>query len=216
LQGPAIAGLLLWAAEMSPKSMLAIRVAIGILLGSLLGHAQTCDDIRKVDFRNATIHSAPFDDNELAGLFNGAREFNFQFKDGTADLYIRGHDYKDGTPEARAKIVADSVLDIPGGPRVRFLQIDWEHLKGTGSFTALLGLACSNGEIKHIFQFSADNAKFAEGPGDQIVIEQGIWSQKDAHCCPSQRRTIYYGWNVDQQKFQRLRVDGPDPTPERP
>jgi len=195
--------------------MILFRLALLILLGSLLGDAQTCDDIRAFDFRNATIHSASFDDNELASLFNSSRHFNFQFKNGVADLYIRGHQYQDGIPEARAKIVADEVAVVPDGPTVRFLQLNWEHLKGTGSFAAVIGLTCSNGEAKPIFQFSADAVTFAIGPGDHLEIQQDIWTDKDAHCCPSQRRKIYYGWSADQRRFQRLRVDGPNPIPER-
>jgi hypothetical protein len=51
-------------------------------------------------------------------------------------------------------------------------------------------------------------------PRDQLLIKQAIRSKHDPHCCPSQTRTLYYGWHVDEQHLRRLRVDGPNPIEE--
>ncbi len=187
-----------------------------IVACALSGQAQTCQDIQNVDFRNMTIHTAARDENELTTLFNASRgPFSFQFKNGAAEEFTSTVQQKAGTPEARAKLDADSIVSMSGGPAVRFLQISWEHLQGSGSFAILAGFVCQNNRVKGIFQFSAEGADFGVGPGDQLIIKQAIWRETDGHCCPSQFRTIYYGWDVDRQKFRRLRVDGPNPHPER-
>jgi hypothetical protein len=156
------------------------------------------------------------DENELTTLFNAPRTgYSFEFKNGVAEEFLESAQKKAGTPEARAKIFSDSVVTPPEGPPVQFLQIGWEHLQGTGSFSVLLGFVCQNGRVKEIFQFSAEGAQeFEVGPGDQLIVKQAIWRKNDAHCCPSQTRTLYYGWDIDRHAFRRLRVDGPNPLPE--
>jgi hypothetical protein len=155
--------------------------------------------------------------NELSGPYNSPRgHLNFQFKNGVSDEYLDATQQKNGTPEARAKIAGDSSINLPGGSTVRFLKIGWEHMQGTGSYSVLFGFVCENGRVREIFKFSTDAAEFEIGLGDQLVIKQALCNEKDAHCCPTQARTIYYGWDSDQQKFRQLRVDGPNPLLERP
>ena len=92
-----------------------MSVVVGVFLGVQPKPATT---FGRWVFRNATIHSASFDDNELTGLFNAARpDFNFRFMDGVANEFT-----KDDTPEAQAKIFQDSVVHVPSGPTMRFLQ----------------------------------------------------------------------------------------------
>ena len=191
-------------------------LSIAVFGCSLLAQAQPCHDIRSVDFRNMTIRTATADENELTTVFNASRGvYSFQFKDGIADEFTSPAQRKAGTPEGRAKLFDDSIVNVPGGMAVRFLVISWEHLQGSGSFAVLLGYACQNHQVKEIFQFSAEGTDFDTGPGDQVVIKQAIWKKNDGHCCPSQVRTLYYGWDMDRQKFKRLRVDGPNPISDR-
>jgi hypothetical protein len=191
-------------------------LAIAVLACSVLSQAQPCQDIRNVDFRNMTVHTMASDENELRTFFNAPRTgYGFEFKNGVADEFIDLAQKKAGTPEGRATIAEDSVVDVPGGPTIRFLNIVWEHLQGPGAFAVLLGFACQDGRAKEVFQFSADGAQeFEVGPGDQLIVKQAIWRKNDAHCCPSQTRTLYYGWDIDGQAFRRLRVDWPNPLPE--
>ncbi len=163
-----------------------------------------------------TIHSMASDENELTNVFNASRgNYNFQFKSGVAEMFLRSTQKKAGTPDARAKIFWDSVVSAPESPSVRFLQIKWEHLQGTGAFAVLLGFVCQNGRVKQVFQFSGEGSEFEVGPGDQLIINQAIWGEGDAHAGPSKAGTLYYGWDLDRQTFRRLRVDGPNPLPER-
>jgi hypothetical protein len=183
---------------------------------SVVSQAQPCQDIRNVDFRNMAVHTTAMDANELTGLYDAPRTgYGFEFKNGVAEEFMDLAQKKAETPEGRAKIVEDSVVDVPGGPTIRFLNIVWEHLQGSGAFSVLVGFTCQDGRVKKIFQFSADGVeKFEVGPGDQLIIKQAIWRKNDAHCCPSQTHTLYYGWDAERQSFRRLRVDGPNPLPE--
>ena len=66
--------------------------------------------------------------------------------------------------------------------------------------------------MQPIFQFSAEyGPDFAIGPGDQLVIKQSIWSERDPHCCPTQTRALYYAWNVAERRFRRGGVEGLKP-----
>ncbi len=190
-----------------------VRVALVVFVSSILSQAQPCREIRSVDFSNAIIRTSPTDENELTGLFNtssGVQTFNF--KKGVSEDFLDEAQRKAGTPEGRATIASDSVLTLASGPAVRFLVVTWEHQQGPGAHSYVLGFVCRNRAVQQIFQFSAEyGLGFAIAPGEQLVIKQSIWSEQDAHCCPTQTRTLYYGWNGAEQRFRRVRVDGPKP-----
>ena len=194
-----------------------MRVVLIVFISSIFGQAQPCRDIRSVDFRNTIIRTSPTDENELTGLFNvpsGTQTFNF--KKGVSEDFLDEAQRKAGALEGRATVSLDSVLTPPSGPAVRFLVITWEHLQGSGAHSYVLGFVCRNSAVQQVFQFSAEyGPDFEIGPGDQIVIKQPIWGLNDPHCCPTQTRTLYYDWNVAQQRFRRVRVDGPKPNETR-
>jgi hypothetical protein len=188
-----------------------MRVVYLIFILSLVAQAQPCRDIRSIDFRNAVIRTSTTDENELTGLFNtsfGAE--TFKFKNGVSEEFLDEAQRKAGTPESRATISRDSVLTPAPGVVVRFLVVTWGH-QGPGGHSFVLGFVCRDRVVQQIFQFSSEYGpkKFAIGAGDQLVIEQGIWSEQDPHCCPTQTRTLYYAWNMVEQRFRRVRVDGP-------
>ena len=190
-----------------------MRVVL-VFISSLVTQAQPCSDIRSVDFRNAIIRTSPTDENELTGLFNsssGAQEFNF--KNGVSENFLDEAQRKAGSPEGRATVSFDSLLTPPSGPVVRFLVVTWEHQHGPGAHSFVLGFVCRNGAVRRVFQFSAEyGPHFDISPDGQIVITQGIWGERDPHCCPTQTRTLYFVWDVAKQVFRRVKVDGPRPV----
>lgn len=191
-----------------------MRVVLAVFISSVLTQAQPCRDIRSVDFRNAIISTSSTDENELTGLFNGSfGSQTFRFKNGVSEDFLDEAQRKAGTPEGRATISFDSLLTLPSGPRARFLVITWNHLQGTGAHSFVLGFMCQNHVVQQVFQFSAEYVPhFKISPGGQLVIEQSIWSEHDPHCCPTQTRTLYYTWDVADQRFKRVRVDDPSPV----
>lgn len=190
---------------------MSMRVVLFIFISSVLSQAQPCQDIRSVDFRNSIIRTSPTDENELTGLFNapfGAETFHF--KKGVSEDFLDEAQRKAGEPEGRAVISSDSIVIPSSGRVVRFLVVTWEHQQGPGGHSFVLGFVCQNHAVQQIFQFSAEyGPDFEIGPDEQLVIKQGIWNEHDPHCCPTQTRTLYYGWNAAQQRFRRVRVDGP-------
>ena len=191
-----------------------MRVVLAVFVSSILSQAQPCRDIRSVDFGNKVIRTSPTDENELTGLFNappGTRTFNL--KKGVSEDFLDEAQRKAGTPEALSEISSDSVVIPASGPVVRFLVVTWNHQQGSGAHSFVLGFICRDRAVQQIFQFSSENGPdFKIGSGDQLVIRQPIWNVGDPHCCPSQTRTLYYGWNVAQQRFRRIRVIGPQPV----
>jgi len=194
-----------------------MRVVLVVFISSILSQAQPCRDIRSVDFGNKVIRTSPKDENELTGLFNappGTQTFNL--KKGVSEDFLDEAQRKAGTPEGRATISQDSLLTPPAGPVVRFFVITWEHLQGPGAHSYVLGFVCRDKAVQQVFQFSGEyGPDFEIGSGDQVVIKQPIWGKNDPHCCPTQTRTLYYDWNPDQQRFRRVRVDGPKPIETR-
>jgi hypothetical protein len=190
-----------------------MRVVLVVFISSILGQAQPCRDIRSVDFRNTIIRTSPTDENEMRGLFNapsGTQTFNF--KKGVSEDFLDEAQRKAETPEGRATISLDSVLTPASGVVVRFLVVTWEHQQGPGGHSFVLGFVCRNHAVQQIFQFSAEyGPDFEVGPDKELVIKQSIWREHDPHCCPTQTRTLYYDWNTAQQRFRRIRVDGPKP-----
>lgn len=193
-----------------------MRIVWFVFIASILSQAQPCRDIRSFDFRNSTIHTSETDENELRG-FNGpfgAQTFNF--KDGVSADFVDEAEHKTGTPEHRARISKDSVLTAVTGVVVRFLTVTLNDEQGTGAHSYVFGFVCRDHAVQQIFKFSAEyGPHFTIGPGNQLVITQAIWSEQDAHCCPTKTRTLYYTWNVAEQRFRRVRVDGPKPAVSR-
>lgn len=195
------------------RNLIWTRVVLIVLLSSVFSQAQPCRDIRTVDFHNTIIRTSPTDQNELTGLFNAPWSAEiFHLKNGVSEDFLDEAQRKAGTPEGRATISQDSLVTPPSGPAVRFFVVTWEHLQGPGAHSYVLGFVCRNGAVQQAFQFSAEyGPNFEIGSGDQIVIRQPIWGLNDPHCCPSQTRTLYYDWNAAEQRFRRVRVDGPKP-----
>jgi len=195
-----------------------MRVVFVVLVLSLLAHAQPCHDIRTFDFANATIRTSSSDQNELKGTFNAAwGAETFHFKRGTSESFLDDSQRQAGTPEGRTVIASDSVIALPSGPVVRFLVITWMHLQGTGAHSFVLGFVCRNQALHQVFQFSSEyGPDFEIAPDNQLVIKQQIWAEHDPHCCPTETRTLHYAWNAAQQRFRRVRVDGPIPIEPRP
>ena len=192
-----------------------IRIVFLAFVSPLVAQAQPCNDIRSVDFRDATIRTSPTDENELTGLFNfsrGAETFNF--KNGVSEEFSDEAQRKAGTPDSRSTISLDSVLTPPSGPVVRFLVVSSNHLQGTGAHSFVLGFVCRNDTIQQVFQFSTEyGPAFEINPEGQLIITQRIWAEHDPHCCPSQTRTLYYAWDTEKNRFKRFRVDGPNSVP---
>lgn len=194
-----------------------MRLLMFVLFASILSQAQPCNDIRSFDFRNTTIRTSPNDENELTDMFNTPRGAEtFTFKNGRSEDFFYQAQRKAGTPEALSEISSDSVVIPASGPVARFLVVTWEHQQGSGAHSFVLGFICRNRAVHQIFQFSAEyGPDFKIGAGNQLVIKQLVWKEGDPHCCPSQTRTLYYGWNAVQQRFRRVRVIGPKPVEAR-
>jgi hypothetical protein len=188
-----------------------IRVVFALFISSLVAQAKPCRDIRSVDFRNAVIRTSATDENELKGQFNSSfGSETFTFKGGVSEEFSDEAQRKEGPPEGRATIPFDSLLPLPSGPVVRFLVVAWVHLQGPGAHSFVLGFVCRNHTVQQVFQFSAEyGPDFKISPEGQLVIGQGVWGEHDLHCCPSQTRTLYYAWDAAEQRFKRVRVDGP-------
>ena len=182
-----------------------------LLMCSVVAQAQPCRDIRSVDFRDAVIRTSAADENELTGQFNGSfGSQTFTFNGGVSEDFFDEAQRKAGTPEARSTISIDSLLTPPSGPLMRFLVVTWNHLQGSGAHSFVLGFVCRNHTVQQVFQFSAEyGPHFEIIPGGELLITQGVWGEHDPHCCPSQTRTLYYAWNAAEQRFTRVRVDGP-------
>jgi hypothetical protein len=107
------------------------------LSGGKPASAIRCGDIRRLDFKNLTIHS-------------GSR--TFAFNNGTAANYDSPlESEQERKPDWRAEIKRDTVVQPDPNVSVRFLVIHDRHETGSGWRYFISGYRCSDGELREVF-----------------------------------------------------------------
>jgi hypothetical protein len=182
------------------------RTAVGIVLSvafSASVWSQNCTDIRRFDFKNATIHVGKSDANELGALYNAPRgiALAFHLRDGVALTYD-GSPPISNTPDWRAELVADREVHPEASIWIRVISLEDVHMTGTGTWIYVLGFGCERGHLIREFQFSSEGTMLKHLDNQSLQILQGIWSPTDAHADPSRRRELTFKWDAQVHRYR--------------
>jgi len=196
-----------------PRTLLAL---ISFSAFSTYCFAQSCADIGKVDFRNVRIMIAgkSADHNELTTYNNEPTgKYHFNMRHGVAHHWDGGDiedpgflDYadKDRPPDWEAKIVLDKVVTPPRASAVRFIQLEDEHLTGTGEWFYVLGFTCYARKLKRVFQFTSRGVTLRAVNDDSFILEHGVWQKGDPEMGPSSMRRLRYQWLPEKGRYVRV------------
>ncbi len=105
--------------------------------------------------------------------------------------------------EWETTIERDLILRPAGSKGVRVLVLGRNHRGGTGFFTYIFSFECDAGIVKKIFEASGEGVRFDRASPNGIEIAVGLWSEGDAHCCPSREEHLQYLWSPALKRFVR-------------
>jgi hypothetical protein len=194
-----------------PRLLLAI-FACSLLLTSV--QAQTCIDIQKFDFRNATIHIAIHDENKATGLFNGS--------EGMVDVFHLkgGVGFQSDDPDNAAShdwqinLVTTHLLHPDNITWVRVVELERDHLTGTGLWSYVLAFTCAQGRLRRIFQYSGQGVSLEHFDDRTLNLYQAVWSGDDSHMDPSHHRELIFSWDDQEHDFGSPHIaEGPGYRP---
>lgn len=166
--------------------------------------SQTCSDIRTFDFKNATLHLSPDDQNELKGLFNEPYAFPFYFHLHNGVGFISD----DGgfTQQWKETLLDDRPLHPEPATWLRLIVLQHEHLKGTGTWRYVLIFRCEDQLLLPIFQFNSEGTRVEHLDDHGFQLSQTIWSPSDPHDAPSKHRELSYQWSPREHRYLRTHV----------
>jgi hypothetical protein len=171
------------------------KLAIAIVLGTLLGHAraQECSSIQQFDFRNATIPMAASDEGSRSGpaTFHLQQGVGFLSDDPIAP---QSHDW-------RIDLLLDRLEHPDPSTWVRVIVLDKDHLTGTGDWRYILAFDCRNGSLASLFQYAAEGVTLKHLSAQTLDLYQAVWAKEDPHCCPSRHMELVYRWNALRHRY---------------
>jgi hypothetical protein len=172
-----------------------------------IASAAECIDISKVDFANRALVVGGVQQAVTPGestLSGRAAKQVFRFRHGVSLEYEGGNNKK---PDWRTTIQHDVVVRPEGSRTVRFLTLFRNHLTGSGSWTYLVGLACSGGRIQQVFQSSGVFMRVAKITPKLVQISMPLWKPSDPACCPSARKELPYTWDERTHRYTLTPLD---------
>ncbi len=172
--------------------------------------AQTCSDIRKFDLKNATIHIGQHDENKASGAFNGPEGMKevfrlkagvgFQSDDPTNPL---SHDWK-------VSLTATRFLHPEPSVWIEVIELERDHLTGTGVWSYVLAFTCTKAHLQKLFQFSGELVDLEQCDDHGLKLYQAVWTGDDSHMEPSRHRELLFSWNSHKHIFDSPQItEGP-------
>jgi len=185
------------------------RILLAALTFSLFSNsawAQACADVRRFDFRNATIHVGSSDKNELQTLFNEPHRLalTFHLRDGVA-LSYDDPSAKSGTPDWKAELVLDREVHPEPSIWIHVIVLEDVHMTGTGTWNYVMAFGCDKGRLVRKFQFTSEGVSLKHLDDQTLQLYQGIWLPTD----PSRHRELIYKWDARVHQY-RLAATVPD------
>ncbi len=178
-----------------------LALVLTALLACVTASAAECTDISKMDFANRTLSVAGVSGAAVSGKsLSGGPGVDqvFHFQHGVSLQYDGDNRKK---PDWRTTIRQDIVVKPEGFTKIRFLTLFRNHLTGSGSWTHLIGLACSEERIQQVFQSSGRFMRVAKISQHLVQISMPEWKPSDAACCPSARKELRYTWNTKTHRY---------------
>jgi len=184
------------------KSIALMLILVSICATAL---AAQCTDIAKVDFANRTLTGAGIPQTAAPGkstFSSPAAEQVFHFHHGVSLEYKGGK-----KPAWRTTIQQDVVVKPERSVTIRFLTLFRNHLTGSGSWTYLVGLACSGGRVQQVFHSSGMFMRVAKISPERVQVSMPVWKPSDPACCPSARKELRYPWDPKTHRYTLARPD---------
>jgi hypothetical protein len=180
-----------------------LLVALTFCLFSNSAWSQACANIRRFDFRNATIHVGSFDTNKLTNLFNDSRgqALTFRLRNGIALTYDDPTS-KAGTPDWQAELVMDREVHPEPSTWMRVIVLEDVHMTGTGTWRYILAFGCDKGRLVQKFQFTSEGVYLKHLDNQTLQLYQAIWLPTDSHADPSSHRQLIYKWYARVHQYR--------------
>jgi hypothetical protein len=152
-----------------------------------------CTDIARVDFRNIAI--------------NVPEEGLVKLKNGKGYTPPIDQDGKNLGSEWEVTIESDFLLSPQPGVALRLINLNANHLLGSGGWGYALLYACKDGHVRRVFQsighlYGVTLKKINE---TKFTIRYGVYKQHDGLCCPSMQSTDTYAWYSAEGEFKRTK-----------
>ena len=181
--------------------LLALVVILVAVYTTALGAG--CMDITKVDFANRALRvagiaqAAPPGESPFGGP---AAEQIFHFHHGVSLEYER-----DKKPDRQTTIQQDVAVKPERSLTLRFMILFRNYLTGSGSWTYLVGLACSGGRVQQAFQSSGIFMRVAKISPEWVHVSMAVCKPSDLACCPSARKELRYHWDLKTRRYTLAR-----------
>ena len=180
-----------------------LLVAFTFCLLSSSAWSQACADIRRFDFRNATIRVGSFDINKLTGVFNDSRglALTFRLRNGVALTY-EDPASKSETPDWQAELVVNREVHPEPSIWMRVIVLEDVHMTGTGTWRYIVAFGCEKGRLVQKFQFTSEGIYLKHLDNQALQLYQAIWLPTDSHADPSSHRELIYKWDARVHQYR--------------
>ncbi len=82
------------------------------------------------------------------------------------------------------------------------VEIFSSHIHGSGSYSRLFVFGCRNGILNELMQAGGEGMRVGPLGEGELTLTFGVWSQEDAHCCPSGLKMLMLRWNPLKNGFE--------------
>jgi len=164
----------------------------------------SCKNIADFNFGNSilTMGGTGLTIRQEYSLFNSpAHKERFAFRNGIALQWLVPEEHNPQRPDFRITIDRDQLVHPTGSSGVKILIVQMDHLTGTGSFQYLAAYDCRERQLHKLLDVSGEGVKFLSASNDRIQLTLFLWSDADAHCCPSKKADVMFQWSPKRQAY---------------
>ena len=181
----------------------AATIAIALTLSACPGifaadDAPVCNSIANANLANMTI--------------NVPDQGPVRLKNAKGYIPKIGREENEPGSEWEVTIEQDILLEPSPGIQQRLINLNADHILGTGAWGYALIYACQDGHLRRVFQsighlYGVQIAKISE---TSFTLTYGVYLKGDANCCPSMQATDTYEWARTEGQYKMTkRVKGP-------
>jgi len=153
-----------------------------------------CQKIANYDFKNTTINVPEYGPIKLT-----------DGKGGTPRIVLDG---KDLGSDWEITIEQDLTLNPEPGITLRLLNVNADHLLGTGAWGYALMYGCEEGHVRRVFEtvghlYGIELTKVNERT---FTVGFNVYLKNDPLCCSSWEGTDTYAWSPEDGVFKKIKT----------
>ena len=160
-----------------------------------VSRAQTCTDVKTFDFRNATIQVASRIVRDPSAVDS------FPLRDGVA--FTSDDPDSPDAHDWRVKLILDRTVHPESDTWLRVLELEKDHLTGSGSWYYVLAFDCRKGNVERVLQYGSLNMSLRHLDDTEIDLHQAVRLPEGSGGEPNWHCDVIYRWSSTDHAYGR-------------